>query len=174
MTCIWRKRSAMLKMNQLTFKGMLGRELRPRLRRISLVALVLGFIVTGANAQGCGWQEPSYFFRGTPLGAVSSRPDVVDVFATDFSGCVYRVTWSPYSGGFWEWQPINYWLGYQEMGPSSPVTAISRSTDKIDVFATATANDSIETAAWDLTNEWHGWWPIGASAGICLGGAVPI
>jgi hypothetical protein len=43
---------------------------------------------------------------------------------------------------------------------TSPVAAVSRNTDKLDIFATA-ANGVVQTAAWepDFGADWHGWWP---------------
>ena len=46
--------------------------------------------------------------------------------------------------------------------PGAPVTAVSRSTDKLDVFVVGT-DGRVWTAAWEpgFTDWWHGWWPIG-------------
>src|ERR1700686_486406 len=43
----------------------------------------------------------------------------------------------------------------------APVGAVSRYTDKLDIFTTDAAG-VIRTAAWepDFTDGWHGWWPI--------------
>ena len=41
----------------------------------------------------------------------------------------------------------------------SPVTAVSRSTDMIDIFATD-EDTTVKTAAWAPDGrDWQGWWP---------------
>ena len=46
--------------------------------------------------------------------------------------------------------------------PGAAVTAVSRSTDKLDVFVVGT-DGGVYTAAWepDFADGWHGWWRIG-------------
>jgi hypothetical protein len=39
------------------------------------------------------------------------------------------------------------------------VTAVSRSTDKLDIFTTGT-DWRVYTAAWDPSNGWGSWWAI--------------
>jgi hypothetical protein len=42
----------------------------------------------------------------------------------------------------------------------APVGAVSRNTDKLDIFATDT-DGAVQTAAWepDFGSDWHGWRP---------------
>jgi hypothetical protein len=42
------------------------------------------------------------------------------------------------------------------------VTAISRSTDKLDIF-TVDKTKAVVTAAWNPANAWGGWWPATTS-----------
>jgi hypothetical protein len=45
--------------------------------------------------------------------------------------------------------------------PGGPVTAVSRSADKLDIFVVGTDN-TIYTAAWEpaFADGWHGWWSL--------------
>jgi hypothetical protein len=96
---------------------------------------------------------------GAPVHCVSRATDKLDIFLTDARGVTMTAAWQP---SFPDW-----WHGWWELNggraaPGSPVTAVSRSTDKLDVFVVG--NDQrIYTAAWEpsFTDGWHGWWPIG-------------
>ena len=48
--------------------------------------------------------------------------------------------------------------------PGAPVTAVSRSANKLDIFAIGT-NGGCYTAAWEpvFADGWHGWWRIGGA-----------
>ena len=97
--------------------------------------------------------------QGAPIHAVSRSADKLDIFVTDVNGVILTAAWEP---AFTDW-----WHGWWELNggraaPGTPVTAVSRSTDKLDVFVVG--NDGrIWTAAWEptFTDWWHGWWPIG-------------
>ena len=97
--------------------------------------------------------------QGAPVHAVSRSTDKLDIFVTDVNGRIMTAAWEP---AFTDW-----WHGWWELNggraaPGAPVTAVSRSTDKLDVFVVG--NDGrIWTAAWEpsFTDWWHGWWPIG-------------
>jgi hypothetical protein len=97
--------------------------------------------------------------HGAPVHAVSRSADKLDIFVTDVNGVIQTAAWEP---GFSDW-----WHGWWELNggraaPGAPVTAVSRSRDKLDVFVVG--NDGrVWTAAWEpsFPDWWHGWWPIG-------------
>ena len=97
--------------------------------------------------------------QGAPVHAVSRSTDKLDIFVTDMNGAILTAAWEP---NFPDW-----WHGWWELNggraaPGAPVTAVSRSADKLDVFVVG--NDGrIWTAAWEpsFPDWWHGWWPIG-------------
>ena len=95
---------------------------------------------------------------GSHVSAVSRSTDKLDIFVTDKSGTIQTAAWEPdFTDGWHGWSGIN---GGQATA-GAPVTAVSRSTDKLDVFVVG-AGQLVYTAAWepDFTG-WHGWWPIG-------------
>jgi hypothetical protein len=108
--------------------------------------------------------------NGGPVTAVSRNTDKIDIFVSKveffisddnqivpkFLG-VQTSAWEP---GFTEWRPWRLVAGGGDANWTSPVAAVSRNTDKLDIFATA-ANGLVETAAWepDFGADWHGWWP---------------
>ena len=97
--------------------------------------------------------------QGAPVHAVSRSADKLDIFVTDVNGVILTAAWDP---AFTDW-----WHGWWELNggraaPGAPVTAVSRSIDKLDIFVVG--NDGrIWTAAWEpsFPDWWHGWWPIG-------------
>ena len=98
--------------------------------------------------------------HGAPVYAVSRSTDKLDIFATDSQGRVMSAAWEPAFGSSWHgWWHINN--GYA--APGAPVTAASRSTDKLDIFVVGT-DSKVWTAAWDaaVPGGWHGWWVMGA------------
>jgi hypothetical protein len=97
--------------------------------------------------------------QGAAVYGVSRSTDKLDIFATDVNGVICTAAWEP---AFTDW-----WHGWWELNggramPGAPVTAVSRSTDKLDVFVVGT-DGRVWTAAWEpgFTDWWHGWWPIG-------------
>lgn len=62
------------------------------------------------------------------------------------------------------WEPASDWRGWWHIqdgrtGPDGYVTAVSRSTDKLDIFTTG-VDWRVYTAAWEPDRNWGGWWPI--------------
>ncbi len=97
--------------------------------------------------------------QGAPIHAVSRSADKLDIFVTDVNGVIMTAAWEP---AFTDW-----WHGWWELNggraaPGAPVTAVSRSADKLDVFVVGNDN-RVWTAAWEpsFPDWWHGWWPIG-------------
>jgi hypothetical protein len=96
---------------------------------------------------------------GSFVSAVSRNTDKLDIFVTDSAGNVETAAWQPaFTDGWHGW----FSVGGEQAAPGTPVNAVSRSTDKLDVFLTGT-DHRVWSAAWepDFTDGWHGWWPIG-------------
>jgi len=75
------------------------------------------------------------------------------------NGVVMTAAWEPaFRDGWHGWWPLKG----GRAAPGAPVTAVSRSADKLDVFVVGT-DGRVWTAAWEpaFTDWWHGWWPIG-------------
>ncbi|MDQ1313274.1 MAG: hypothetical protein QG605_1813, partial [Euryarchaeota archaeon] len=96
---------------------------------------------------------------GSPVSAVSRSADKLDVFVTGSDGGIYTAAWEPgFEDGWHGWWRI----GDITVDPGSPVSAVSRSADKLDVFVTG-SDGGIYSAAWEpgFTDGWHGWSRIG-------------
>jgi V8-like Glu-specific endopeptidase len=97
--------------------------------------------------------------QGAPVHAVSRSADKLDIFVTDVNGAIMTAAWEPaFTDGWHGWWALNG----GRAAPGAPVTAVSRSADKLDVFVVG--NDGrVWTAAWEpsFPDWWHGWWPIG-------------
>jgi hypothetical protein len=124
-----------------------------------------GFAYTAAWEPGFadGWHgwwriRDAQFPQGSYLGAVTRSADHLDVFGTDSGGRVITAAWEPaFADGWHGWWQIR---GGRAQ-PGAPVTAVSRSTNKLDVFVVGTDNTTY-TAAWEpaFTDGWHGWWNL--------------
>jgi hypothetical protein len=109
-----------------------------------------------------GWALIGGLFvpQGAPVHCVSRSTDKLDIFVTDINGAVMNAAWEPdYADGWHGWWHIN---GGQA-APGAPVTAVSRSADKLDIFVIGT-DHRVYTAAWepDFADGWHGWWRMGS------------
>jgi hypothetical protein len=107
--------------------------------------------------------------NGAPVGAVSRSTDTIDIFVSAVEFFVPDTTiipkplgvqtsaWQP---GFADWSPWRLVAGGGNADWASPVAAVSRNTDKLDIFATDT-DGTVQTAAWepDFGSDWHGWRP---------------
>lgn len=107
-----------------------------------------------------GWWRigSATFPQGAYIGAVVRSTDHLDIFGTDTAGRVISAAWEPgFSDGWHGWWQIQGGLGR----PGAPVSAVSRSTDKLDIFVVGTDN-TIFTAAWEpsFADGWHGWWNL--------------
>lgn len=93
--------------------------------------------------------------------AVSRSATKLDVFHVSHDGKVYTAAWDKQAAnGEWQgWWPIKAIAAK----PGSPVAAIARTPNKLDIFV-AGKDGKVYTAAWDkqaANGEWQGWWPIG-------------
>src|SRR5690606_9946214 len=99
------------------------------------------------------------FPAGAPLHGVSRSANKLDIFGTDKNGKILTAAWEPaFHDGWHGWWQIRGGMA----APGAPVTAVSRSANKLDIFVTG--NDGrAYTAAWqpEFTDWWHGWWPLG-------------
>ena len=98
---------------------------------------------------------------GSYVGAVSRSLDKLDIFVTDNSGRVMSAAWEPaFADGWHGWWHIRGGMA----APGAPVTAVSRSSNKLDIFVTG-VDCRVYTAAWEpaFADGWHGWWRIGAA-----------
>ena len=96
---------------------------------------------------------------GSPIHVVSRSADKLDIFVTDVNGVIQTAAWEPaFTDGWHGWWDLRG--GRAAAG--APVTAVSRSANKLDVFVVGT-DSRVYTAAWEpgFTDGWHGWWPIG-------------
>lgn len=97
--------------------------------------------------------------QGAPVHVVSRNTDKLDIFVTGETGAIWTAAWEPTFTDWWH----GWWrLAGGQTAPGSPVTAVSRSADKLDVFVVG--NDGrVWTAAWEpsFSEGWRGWWPIG-------------
>ena len=96
---------------------------------------------------------------GSYVGAVSRSLDKLDIFVTDNSGRIMSAAWEPaFTDGWHGWWHIRGGMA----APGAPVTAVSRSSNKLDIFVTG-VDCRIYTAAWEpvFADGWHGWWRIG-------------
>jgi len=94
-----------------------------------------------------------YFPPFSPVAAVSRNPNQLDLFITGYDGVVYTSWWaagSDWSGINNNWRPIG---GY--FPPSSPVAAVSRNPNQLDLFITG--NDGlVYTSWWTAGSDWSG------------------
>lgn len=126
--------------------------------------LTIGLVVAGAKAQANG------FFPGERIGAVSRITDTLDVFEADSYGAMYWAGWGQNETGYSD--PV--WHGWHNItnleaqtlfsgSAAGPVTAVSRSTGRVDLFTVA-GNGHVYTAGTWLPGDvptYAGWTQIG-------------
>ncbi len=115
----------------------------------------------GLTATWHGWTPISdaKLPLGSYVGAVSRAPDKLDIFATDVDGNVLTAWWEPtFTDGWHGWSAVK---GGKTL-PGTPVTAVSRRPDFLDVFVYG-LDSKPWTASWQpsFQDGWRGWWRIG-------------
>lgn len=96
-----------------------------------------------------------------PITAVARYQHSIDVFAPDITGRVMGQSWDRSTGTGWSgWYNLELSGGASPGGPGSPVTAVSRHPDRIDVF-TVGADRFVHTRAWSA-GTWSAWSQVGA------------
>ena len=96
---------------------------------------------------------------GSSVSVTSRGADWLDIFVVGNDGGIYTASWNPaFEDGWHGWWRI----GDIAVDPGSPVSVVSRSANKLDVFVTG-SDGGIYTAAWEpgFTDGWHGWSRIG-------------
>ena len=104
---------------------------------------------------------------GAPVAVVSRSSDKMDIFVTGTDGRVWTAAWQPSDGGngFRGWWPV----GDLHVPAGSWISAVSRATDKMDIFATG-VDGFVYTAAWQPGDAaFRGWWYV--AGGQSLPGA---
>ncbi|WP_060654433.1 M12 family metallopeptidase [Rhodococcus pyridinivorans] len=110
----------------------------------------------GSDWSGLGdrWRSIGGFFPpGAPISVTSRSPGNLDLFVTGNDGRVYTSWW--YQGG--DWSGINNnWRNIGGVFPKgAPVTAITKSSNSIDLFITG--NDGrVYTSWWYQGGDWSG------------------
>jgi hypothetical protein len=100
---------------------------------------------------------------GAMVGATVRSTNKLDVFVVGTDGFMYTAAWEPaFSDGWHGWWRI----GSTRFPAGGAVTAVSRSANKLDVFACAIGGETM-TAAWEpaFADGWHGWWHINGGRG---------
>lgn len=100
--------------------------------------------------------------NGVPGGAIhalSCQPGILHVFYTDRQGGILVAQANTSGGTTW---PKNLWIGGRNRvrtRPGGHITAVSRRVGQLDAFVVGT-DQKVYTAAWNMQEEWRGWWPI--------------
>lgn len=132
---------------------------------------------TAAWEPGLWWRgwwaiHDARFPAGSTIWPVTRSLDHLDIFGADTAGRVLTAAWEPaFTDGWHGWWHLNGGMG----APGAPVTAVSRSADKLDVFVVG-ADGGIYTAAWEVgfTDGWHGWWRLNGGSANGHGAIVPV
>jgi hypothetical protein len=95
---------------------------------------------------------------GAPVTAVCRSADKLDLFLTGDDGTVWTAWWQTSSPGWHGWTTL---LAGRRFLPGAPVGVVSRSADKLDLFATD-IDGNVMTAAWEpaFADGWRGWWAL--------------
>lgn len=128
------------------------------LDHIDLFATDVNGLVWTAARDLAGWHTWSQLnggmaAPGAPVFAVSRSTDKLDVFVVGTNGHAYTAAWEPSFPDSWDgWSQV----GTDIFPQGASLHAVSRSTDKIDVFGTDTSG-RILTASWQPSTGWSGW-----------------
>jgi hypothetical protein len=98
---------------------------------------------------------------GAPVAGVSRDANKLDIFVAGNDGKTYTAAWDQnVASGQWR----GWWnILTGAIQPGSPIAAVSRDPNKLDIFIVST-DARIWTAAWDhnvANGQWQGWWRIG-------------
>lgn len=101
---------------------------------------------------GDHWRAIGGFFPpGAPVAAVARASDHLDLFICGLDGQVYTSWWSAST----DWSGIgNSWMSLKgSFAPGSPVSAISRKVDSLDLFICG-HDSNVYTSNWSQSNGW--------------------
>jgi hypothetical protein len=90
-----------------------------------------------------GWRQIGTADHGATISGISRRPDRLDVFVAAYNA-VRTSGWEPGFSSWTGWQIIPNFVTYN----GSPISAVSRSLDKIDLYAVG-FDENVWTAAWE-------------------------
>ena len=99
---------------------------------------------------------------GNPfVSAVSRSQDKLDIFTTDYRGNIVTAAWPDPTHASPSWSIWRQVAQGVTVSNGSYVSAVSRSTDLLDVFVVG-LDGRVYTAAWAPDGrDWRGWWTIG-------------
>ncbi len=128
---------------------------------------------TRSNEQWRGWWnvQTGWIPPGGTVTGVARAPQKLDIFLVSNDGGVYTAAWdNNVAKGKWR----GWWrIGNLKAKPGSPVAAVARDANKLDIFV-AGQNGKTYTAAWDQNvadGKWRGWWNI-QTGRIPAGGTI--
>lgn len=101
---------------------------------------------------------------GAPVECVSRSNDHLDIFVIDTEARIQTAAWQPSFGDTWPaWRQVAGGSGV----PGAAVTAVSRSTDSLDIFVTG-ANGAILASAWNpaFGDTWVDWHAVASGTGV--------
>ena len=118
---------------------------------------------TGQQQTWGGWwpvleDRPDRFVLGTRVTGVSRDAGCLDVFATGMDWTVKTAAWGTQTQSKWR----GWWaVGQGSFLPGTPIAAVCRSANVLDVFAIG-LDGRVWSAAWGAhtQGEWNGWFPI--------------
>jgi hypothetical protein len=96
---------------------------------------------------------------GSSVSAISRGADLLDLFATGRDGAVYSTFWNAQQGWSGHWfrlADVNFGDHFT-LPPGSPVTAITRAPQQIDLFVSG-KDGGVYTTAWSSSGGWLNHW----------------
>ena len=115
-----------------------------------------------ANGEWRGWWRIADMVStpGAYVAAVARDPEKLDIFVVRTDGAVSSAAWDrKVANGAWR----GWWsVAGGETTVATPITAVSRHPNKLDVFMVG-KDGGVYTAAWELgvaNGAWRGWWRV--------------
>jgi hypothetical protein len=104
------------------------------------------------------WIEDIGLAHATPLTSLARYWDQMDVFAVHQDGVVYSAWWN--GDRWWKGNPWHGWyrISGQAFAQRTPIAALSRNRDQIDLFAVGLDGGVYST--WWNCYPWYGWFRI--------------
>ena len=96
---------------------------------------------------------------GSAISALTRFQDHIDLFVTGRDGAIYSTFWDGGGGWFNHWFRLgdtNYWDNFTAE-PGSPIAALSRFKDHIDLFVVG-RDGGIYSTFWDASSGWFNRW----------------
>jgi hypothetical protein len=89
---------------------------------------------------------------GSPVTAIARNPNHLDLFVTGTDSQIYSTYWDASSGWAGGWFDVP---GGGAANPGSPVSAVARNPDHLDLLVTGT-DGQIYSTSWDAASGWAG------------------